>query len=140
MSTALCVSCEVTPAAPDDILCALCRQWVNDNTTMMTDPVEIILNRHQAIHTPDYGRICHCNEEFDTPAAYRHHVAERIYQVLGIRRPGRSSTARRIVAVAAISIVTTCIVSLADGHGPVAGFAIGFGVAAGCIVGRLNSL
>jgi hypothetical protein len=82
----MCISCDVAPAPPDDVLCRVCREWVADNTTEITDPIEIILNRHQAIRLPDFERICHCMEEFENPAAYRRHVADLIYQALDIER------------------------------------------------------
>lgn len=71
--------------AEDDCLCPSCRAWVEANTTIITDPVEIILNRHQGVKLGDYKVMCLCGEGvFAGPGFHRRHVAGLIYKALHI--------------------------------------------------------
>lgn len=88
-----CLSCEEQPNQPGDFLCEGCRAVVEENMETMHDPVEIVLNDHQMIRLPDYRRLCVCGDVFETPADYRRHVADLIYQSLGVVRPEKTGEA-----------------------------------------------
>lgn len=76
--------------APDDIMCQPCRDAVSATSDQVTDPVERVLSVHarfEALCSEDHT-ICRCTAKFEGgPAYHRRHVAEMVYDALGIEGP-----------------------------------------------------
>ena len=107
-SVDLCMVCEAKPFGPgDEAMCVECRQDFTDRCDTVTDPIEIVLNRHQraVVSTPD-RQICICLWAMDGgPALHRRHVAAAIYEVLDDDGPrpwiiGPKSGAQRAMEIA----------------------------------------
>lgn len=85
-----CGLCEKVPCAWPDVFCAPCRADANDRSDEVTDPVEHVLNKHgrmEPLCTSDYT-ICRCTAAFPGgPAYHRRHLAEKVYEALGITGP-----------------------------------------------------
>jgi hypothetical protein len=85
----ICERCEKMPAEPGDCFCVPCRVEVLAMSQTVHDPVEHVLSRHQHLCglVSDERVMCMCCEMFDGPAYHRRHVAEKVYEALGLDEP-----------------------------------------------------
>lgn len=49
-----------------------------------TDPIHLVLDRHQGVKTAQGAVLCLCGEMFDAPGYHRTHVANLIRVTLGL--------------------------------------------------------
>jgi hypothetical protein len=86
----ICPVCEVDPVADDDCMCGPCRQRTEDMSSLVVDPVELVLSSHwtfDALCSEDH-QFCRCGWEIDSgPGYHRRHLAEMIYKALGLDGP-----------------------------------------------------
>ena len=86
----LCSLCEMDAPSWPDVMCASCRAETDAVTDEVHDPIEALLNSHarfEPLCTED-STLCRCGARFDAGAGlHRRHVAELIYDALGIDGP-----------------------------------------------------
>ena len=85
----LCCFCDTAPLVWPDIACEPCRAEVQGRSDIVADPIERLLSTHQraAVSTIDY-QVCACGATFRSgPGLHRRHVAELIYETLGVEGP-----------------------------------------------------
>lgn len=91
MSGTFCEICEVEgPDVDEGGVCPDCRAFIDATSSQYSDPVEVVLSRHWTMTplcTPDH-QLCRCGWSIDSgPAYHRRHVAEMIYEALGLPGP-----------------------------------------------------
>lgn len=85
-----CAICEKVPLDWPDMMCAPCRRRVDRSLDTVVDPVELVLTTHQHVCSLSDidGTMCACTEHFEGgPGFWRRHVAEKVYEALGIEGP-----------------------------------------------------
>ena len=85
-----CAICEAVPLAWPDLMCVPCRGRVERSSDEVVDPVEQVLSQHLHLCglSDSDGTMCVCGEHFDGgPGFHRRHVAEKVYEALGIEGP-----------------------------------------------------
>lgn len=85
----ICFMCEEAPCAWPDTACEPCRAGITARSDFISDPVERILREHmRAVVSSMDVQVCGCTAVFKSgPALHRRHVAELIYDALGIEGP-----------------------------------------------------
>lgn len=86
----LCGYCEKANPAWPDVFCAPCRAKADATMDEVHDPVEALLTSHARFEPlcSEYSTLCRCGARFDAgPGLHRRHVAELVYDALGLDGP-----------------------------------------------------
>lgn len=83
----ICECCEQRPVQEDDVLCAECRAVTEIHSSVITDPLELLLGKHLPLPLPSGAVLCLCHQTFTGPVYHRRHVAELVYSLLGLPEP-----------------------------------------------------
>lgn len=86
----LCFICEHRRDIDAGGVCVSCRLDIDASSSTVVDPVETALSHHMPVHflCREHHMLCRCGWSIDSgPAYHRQHMAEMIYQALGLPGP-----------------------------------------------------